>query len=202
MWAAFLWRCIEDGQREGGAKDDRFRQETLLCYNSRERRDHMNIMNIRRAQEKDMPRIHALLAQVEDVHHRGRPDLFKSGARKYSDEQLATILTDDTRPVFVACDEEDQVLGYAFCIFQQHPDDNILTDIRTLYIDDLCVDEALRGAHIGKRLYAFVVDHAREQGCYNVTLNVWACNEAAMRFYESCGLRPQKIGMEKILDEG
>ena len=130
-----------------------------------------------------MPRIHALLAQVEDVHHRGRPDLFKSGARKYSDE-------------------EDQVLGYAFCIFQQHPDDNILTDIRTLYIDDLCVDEALRGAHIGKRLYAFVVDHAREQGCYNVTLNVWACNEAAMRFYESCGLRPQKIGMEKILDEG
>ena len=82
-----------------------------------------------------MSRIHALLAQVEDVHHRGRPDLFKSGARKYSDEQLATILTDDTRPVFVACDEEDQVLGYAFCIFQQHPDDNILTDIRTLYID-------------------------------------------------------------------
>ena len=116
MRAAFLWRCIEDGQREGGAKDDRFRQETLLCYNSRERRDHMNI---RRAQEKDMPRIHALLAQVEDVHHRGRPDLFKSGARKYSDEQLATILTDDTRPVFVACDEQDQVLGYAFCIFQR-----------------------------------------------------------------------------------
>lgn len=199
MRAAFLWRCIEDGQREGGAKDDRFRQETLLCYNSRERRDHMNI---RRAQEKDLPRIHALLAQVEEVHHRGRPDLFKSGARKYSDEQLATILTDDARPVFVACDEQDQVLGYAFCIFQQHRDDNILTDIRTLYIDDLCVDEALRGAHIGKRLYAFVVDHAREQGCYNVTLNVWACNEAAMRFYESCGLRPQKIGMEKILDEG
>ena len=196
MRAAFLWRCIEDGQREGGAKDDHFRQETLLCYNSRERRDHMNI---RRAQEKDLPRIHALLAQVEDVHHRGRPDLFKSGARKYSDEQLATILTDDTRPVFVACDEQDQVLGYAFCIFQQHRDDNILTDIRTLYIDDLCVDEACRGQHIGRALYEAVLAYAREHGCYNVTLNVWAGNDRAQGFYESCGFKPLKTGMEIIL---
>ena len=159
-------------------------------------------MKIRRAQIKDMERIDELLMQVAMVHHRGRPDLFKYGTRKYTDEQLKAIISDDERPILAAVDEEDRLLGYAFCIFQQHRDDNILTDIRTLYIDDLCVDEALRGAHIGKRLYAFVVDHAREQGCYNVTLNVWACNEAAMRFYESCGLRPQKIGMEKILDEG
>lgn len=149
-----------------------------------------------------MPRIHALLVQVEEVHHRGRPDLFKGNARKYSDAQLAKILIDDTRPVFVACDEQDQVLGYAFCIFQQHCDDNILTDIKTLYIDDLCVDEALRGHHIGKALYDAVVAYAKEQGCYNVTLNVWACNEAALHFYEACGLQPQKIGMEKILNEG
>ena len=156
-------------------------------------------MKIRRAQIKDMERIDELLMQVAMVHHRGRPDLFKYGTRKYTDEQLKAIIGDDERPILAAVEEEDRMLGYAFCIFQQHPDDNILTDIRTLYIDDLCVDEALRGAHIGKRLYAFVVDHAREQGCYNVTLNVWACNENARKFYEKCGLMPQKIGMEKIL---
>ena len=89
--------------------------------------------------------------------------------------------------------------GYAFCQFCQHLDDNILTDIKTLYIDDLCVDETIRGQHIGKQLYEAVLDFARENGCYNVTLNVWACNEPAMRFYEACGMKPQKTGMEIIL---
>ena len=92
-----------------------------------------------------------------------------------------------------------QILGYAFCVFQQHINDNILTDIKSLYIDDLCVDENCRGQHIGQQLYRYVLDYAKASGCYNVTLNVWACNENARKFYEKCGLVPQKIGMEKIL---
>lgn len=156
-------------------------------------------MNIRRAQEKDIERINKLLFQVNLVHHNGRPDLFKYGARKYTDEQLKEIIQDDKRPILVAADENDYVLGYAFCIFQQHLNDNILTDIKTLYIDDLCVDESLRGQHIGKTLYEAVLDFAREHQCYNVTLNVWSCNESAMKFYESCGLKPYKAGMEHIL---
>lgn len=133
------------------------------------------------------------------VHHNGRPDLFKANVKKYTDEELATILADDTKPIFVSVDEENEILGYAFCIFQQHINHNILTDIKTLYIDDLCVDEERRGRHIGKQLYEYVINFAKEQGCYNVTLNVWACNESALRFYESCGLVPQKIGMETVL---
>lgn len=157
-------------------------------------------MKIRRAEEKDMDRINELLRQVCMVHHRGRPDLFQGNQnRKYTDGQLREIIQDRKRPVLVAVDEEDRVMGYAFCIFQQHINDNILTDIKTLYIDDLCVDEKIRGMHIGKALYEKVLEFAREQGCYNVTLNVWSCNEAAMKFYEKCGLKPQKIGMETIL---
>lgn len=156
-------------------------------------------MKIRRAEEKDIERIHELLYQVCLVHHRGRPDLFQYGARKYTDEQLMEILKDEGRPVLVAVDGQDLVLGYAFCIFQQHLEDNILTDIRTLYLDDLCVDENLRGGHIGSLLYQAVLDFAREHHCYNVTLNVWSCNESAMRFYEACGLKPYKVGMEQIL---
>ena len=89
--------------------------------------------------------------------------------------------------------------GLPVCVFQQHINDNILTDIKSLYIDDLCVDENCRGQHIGQQLYRYVLDYAKASGCYNVTLNVWACNENARKFYEKCGLVPQKIGMEKIL---
>ena len=146
-----------------------------------------------------MDGINSLLWQVCLVHHRGRPDLFKYGAKKYTDDQLRDLIHNDSRPIFTAVDGDGKVLGYAFCIFQQHIDDNILTDIKTLYIDDLCVDETLRGQHIGRRLYEYVLDYARKEGCYNLTLNVWECNQGAKRFYESCGLVPQKTGMEKIL---
>ena len=154
---------------------------------------------IRRARECDMKDINRLLVQVNMVHHQGRPDLFRAGKKKYTDKQLRKLIHDDSQPIFVAVDEQERVLGYAFCIFQQHLDDNILTDIRTLYIDDLCVDETIRGQHIGKSLYEAVLAFARESGCYNVTLNVWTLNEGAMKFYEKCGLKPQKVGMETIL---
>ena len=156
-------------------------------------------MKVRMAQEKDIERIHSLLAQVAMVHHKGRPDLFKAGRSKYTDEELKVLLRDTSRPILAAVDENDCMQGYAFCIFQQYKDHNIMTDIKTLYIDDLCVDETMRGHHIGRMLYEAALDFAREHGCYNLTLNVWSCNESAMNFYQSCGLKPQKVGMEIIL---
>lgn len=156
-------------------------------------------MEIRHAREKDMEGINHLLRQVLMVHHNGRPDLFKADAKKYTDEELRGIIADEKRPIFVADDGAGKILGYAFCVFKQYVDDNIMTDIKTIYIDDLCVDETCRGEHIGRALYEYVLAFARMEGCYNVTLNVWACNESARRFYEKCGLVPQKIGMEKIL---
>ena len=143
-------------------------------------------MKVRMAQEKDIERIHSLLAQVAMVHHKGRPDLFKAGKSKYTDEELKVLLRDTSRPILAAVDE-------------QYKDHNIMTDIKTLYIDDLCVDETMRGHHIGRMLYEAALDFAREHGCYNLTLNVWSCNESAMNFYQSCGLKPQKVGMEIIL---
>ena len=153
---------------------------------------------VRFAIDKDIPKIMDLLLQVCLVHHNGRPDIFNVGT-KYTDEQLKEILRDESRPILVAVDEGDDVMGYCFCVFQQHVGDNILTDIKTLYIDDICVDENLRCKHIGRELYEAAVKFAKESGCYNLTLNVWSCNLAALKFYEKQGLVPQKIAMEKIL---
>ena len=153
---------------------------------------------IRAASEKDIPKIGDLLSQVCLVHHNGRPDIFNIG-RKYSDEELKAMLSDRNRPILVSVDDRDEVVGYCFCICQQHLGSSVMTDIKTLYIDDLCVDESLRGRHIGRELYEAAVSLARSRGCYNLTLNVWSCNPSALRFYEKCGLVPQKIGMELIL---
>ena len=156
-------------------------------------------MIIRRAKNEDLAGLNKLLQQVLMVHHNGRPDLFKPNAKKYTDEEVFQIIANDETPIFVAVDDKEEVLGYAFCVFKQFVNNEIMTDIKTLYIDDLCVDEEKRGMHIGKQLYEHVIAFAKESGCYNVTLNVWSCNESAMKFYETCGLVPQKVGMEKIL---
>ena len=155
-------------------------------------------ITIRRAKESDMEKIKDLLSQVLDVHHNGRPDLFKANCRKYTDLELSEIIKNDSTPIFVA-KNGDGILGYCFCIIKETRDDNIITDHRSLYIDDLCVDSSCRGQNIGSLLYGYVKNYAKEIGCYNLTLNVWECNPTAKRFYEKLGLVPQKTVMETLL---
>ncbi len=156
-------------------------------------------MIIRKATEHDLEGLSRLLDQVGEVHHLGRPDLFKQGAHKYSNADLIELLQGTETTIFCAVDDKDWLMGYAFCIHQQHQNHPVLTDIKTLYIDDLCVDESCRNQHVGSSLYAYVVEYAKTQGYYNVTLNVWGFNESAIRFYEACGMSVQKIGLEQIL---
>ena len=154
-------------------------------------------MDIRRAEEKDIPQIEDLLYQVHKVHSDKRPDLFIPGAKKYTTEEIKSILKNDETPVYVA-EADGCISGYAFCIYQKHC--NKSSNYTSLYIDDLCVSEKSRGQKIGTQLYDFVLDTAKKNGCHNLTLNVWACNETAMKFYEKCGLKIQKYGMEQILE--
>ncbi|MCR4739683.1 MAG: GNAT family N-acetyltransferase [Lachnospiraceae bacterium] len=156
---------------------------------------------IRRAEKRDIEDIDRLLFQVNNVHADGRPDLFKHGCKKYTDEELFEIIADEKRPVFVYTDEKDEhVFGYAFCMIEEYENDHNMVDRKTLYIDDLCVDEEVRGRHIGSKLYEYVYGYAEGIGCHNLTLNVWSLNADAMKFYETLGLKPYKTGMEVILN--
>ncbi len=155
-------------------------------------------MNIRRAEIKDMESVLNLLSQVLEVHAVIRPDLFISGTRKYTEKELEAIFQDDERPVFVA-EEDGKVLGYCFCIIRDTEHSNNLRDSRSLYIDDLCVDESARHRQVGRALTDYVTAFARSIGCYDMTLNVWEGNEAARGFYEKMGFAPRKTVMEKML---
>ena len=157
-------------------------------------------MEIRFAETKDIPVILELLRQVGQVHHQGRPDIFRHKAQKYGASQVIAMLDNPGTPIFVAV-EEETVLGYCFCFVKEHTQDPVIADFTELYIDDLCVHENCRGKHIGKALYEAACRYAKMRKCHNLTLNVWCCNEGAMKFYESLGLKPQKIGMELLLEE-
>ena len=152
---------------------------------------------MRKARKEDIQRIIELLHQVNMVHHVIRPDLFKPYTTKYNEQELEAMLDDDSKPIFVY--DDGMVLGYAFCQITEVRDNQLLEDIKTLYIDDICVDENARGRHIGKALYEYVRDYAKSIGCNNITLNVWEGNEPALHFYRNMGMQVQKTTMEVIL---
>lgn len=149
---------------------------------------------VRRADKNDISRIIQLLHQVDMVHHEIRPDLFKPNTTKYNEQQLEALLSDDGTPVFVF--DNGEVLGHAFCLITEVRNDKLLQDIKTLYIDDICVDEKARGNHVGKALYEYVRDYAKSIGCNNITLNVWEGNDPALSFYRNMGMKVQKTTME------
>lgn len=152
---------------------------------------------IRKANKNDIGRIIELLHQVNMVHHEIRPDLFKSYTTKYNEQELEALLDNDSNPIFVYDDGE--VLGHAFCQITDVKSHKLLQDAKTLYIDDICVDEKARGKHVGKALFEFVRDYAKSIGCYNMTLNVWEGNAPALNFYKNMGMKVQKTGMEEII---
>lgn len=156
-------------------------------------------MIIRKADIKDIVEIENLLYQVNNVHAEKRPDIFKLGEKKYSAEELRSIINNDETPVFVA-DDNNRIIGYIFCVFIKSKG-GAMQPIKTLYIDDLCVSENLRGHHIGSKLYDFVLKFAQKNNCYNVTLHVWECNSLAKSFYKKCGFKIQNYTMEKIISD-
>lgn len=157
-------------------------------------------MLIRRATTADIPDILRLLVQVCNVHQDIRPDIFKRDGVKYTKSDLTALLADETRPVWCAVDD-DRFLGYCFCQWVEYRDSSVSTDRKELYIDDLCVDEAVRGRGVATALFRFVTEIASAEGTDFLTLNVWHGNENALRFYEKMGLRPRKITMDMPLEE-
>lgn len=154
---------------------------------------------IRRAIEKDIPSINAFLGQVLLVHHIGRPDIFKEKGAKYTDEELKAIILDDNTPVFVY-QENEEILGHCFCQIIDRPEGSSTYPYKTLYVDDLCVDENARGKGVGKALMDYVKEYAGKNGFYNVTLHAWECNPNAVKFYESLGMKIQQYTFEEIVN--
>ncbi len=156
-------------------------------------------MKIRKAEERDIPQIMELLGQVLQIHADIRPDIFIPNTTKYTNAELIDMLKEETKPIYVAVDENDRCLGYAFCQLKKQPFSNNMVQFTSLFIDDLCVDKNTRGQHVGRTLFEYVKSEAKKLGCYEVTLNVWEGNTSAEKFYEKMGMKTKERQMEYIL---
>ena len=158
-------------------------------------------LRIRRAETRDVPRILELLLQVNNVHHEIRPDLFLENETKYSAEELAKMLQDQSLPIFVAENSSAHVVGYLFAQIRERKGRNLTGGI-SFYLDDLCVDAACRASGVGQALLEHAKDYARKLGCRELLLNAWEGNDTAIRFYANRGFTPRSYLMEYCLEDG
>lgn len=159
----------------------------------------MNHITVRCALPDDYDVIGRLLCEISSQHREGRPDLFAEASTKYDLSAYLALLKDDREVVFSACTEDGTVVGYMICKLIEQRENPVLRDMKTLYIDDLCVDRQYRSCHVGQQLMAAAEEYAKKLDCYNVTLNVWEFNEGARLFYEKQGYETQRRFLEKIL---
>ena len=82
---------------------------------------------------------------------------------------------------------------------KRQPFSTNMHDFKTLFIDDLCIDESCRGEHIGTKLFDYALAYAKAQGCYDLTLNVWEGNDSARAFYEKMGMFVKETQMEILV---
>lgn len=158
-------------------------------------------ITVRTAVPEDRERIRPLQQEIADLHHEGRPDLFKTEARFFNEEDFAARLSDPYHTVLIAETENGEVVGYAFAWVIEYRNHPTYMDFDTFYIDDICVLKAYRRMGIGKRLFERCRTIAMEKKCRNIDLGVWHFNREAIAFYESCGMTERIRRMEYRLEE-
>ena len=89
--------------------------------------------------------VERLLVEVNNLHQKLRPDIFIENAVKYDEKKFDEIISNDSTPVFVAVDDEGNVLGHLFCSVRDYVQVKVYKDFKSLFIDDLCVEEGARG---------------------------------------------------------
>jgi ribosomal protein S18 acetylase RimI-like enzyme len=155
---------------------------------------------IRTAEKKDVEDIIRLLKQIAQLHHTGRPDIFKSNANKYTHDFVHFKIKNPDECIFVAVDKADKVLGYVFCYFEIRKEHAVLKERKVLCIDDICIDDNKRGLGLGSLLLEKAIDYAKSTECVAIELNVWEFNEDAIKFYEKHNFSTKYRRMEMLLD--
>ena len=158
-------------------------------------------IDIRSAVPEDRVRIRPLQQEIADLHHDGRPDLFKTEARFFDEKEFLRRLNDPKHTVLVAETDEGEVVGYAFAWVIEIREHSTYIDFNRFYIDDICVLKAFQRCGVGRALFDRCKEIAREQECKNIELGVWSFNRSAIAFYESCGMKERVRRMELELEE-
>lgn len=150
---------------------------------------------VRLATEEDLERVNELRKQVNDIHVKGRPDIFRGGFGQELQDLIFAFRDEEDRAIIVA--ERDGVIRGFACVSFRHRPESVFMNARDFYdVEEFGVDEQFRRQGIGRELFAFMQEDAKARGFKRIELNMWEFNEGALAFYEAIGFRTYRRDME------
>ena len=145
------------------------------------------------ARNLDREDVNRLARQVHEMHIAWRPDLFQMPGELFPEALFRELVAN--RELYAA-KIDGTVVGFA--LLRMKASDGVgRVPRKIMLIDQICVDEALRGHGIGTRMMEEIRILARAFGCTDLQLSVYPQNDAAVNFYQKCGFMIRAIDMQR-----
>ena len=147
------------------------------------------------AGEGDIDRVNEIRRQVNELHVKGRPDIFKPGFPDELRDLAYGMLGDANRRIAVA-ERGGRIGGYAVLHRLVKPETPFMYVRESLEIDEFGVDEKMRRQGAATELIRFIKEFAERKGYGRIELNMWEFNAGALAFYEAAGFSTYRRYME------
>lgn len=154
-------------------------------------------MKIRESKIEDLKQIAIIQKQIQDLHLKERPEIFKEKNMNMIEQELIQIMKSKEETIIVAVNEKSIIYGILIYKIKEIKNHINLQDSKILWVDDIGVNEKYRKNGIGKKLMQEAENIARLQKCNRLELNCWSFNKDALEFYKSLKLTTQRNIMEK-----
>jgi ribosomal protein S18 acetylase RimI-like enzyme len=153
-------------------------------------------LRIRDAIEADIGVIIKLRRQLDNYHSVLRPQQFIS-ADLYNEQTVKSYFeAEKSRVVVCVLPQTDDLIAYAVLNTERTVERTIYRQRSMIYVNDLCVSEDFRGKGIGRFLFQFIIDYAKEMNVDAVELDVYASNKEAVGLYESMDMKDKTRRLE------
>lgn len=152
---------------------------------------------IRLIEDNDYFDLQKLFSQLYDIHYKNRPDSFND-AHPITEEYFEEILNSNCKHCYVY-QEKEKIIG-AILIKEYETDNYVTLKKRKLYeVYDIVVDKNFRNKGIGRKLFEYITNLAKQNGISSVVVEVFTFNKDAIKFYQSIGMTARKIVYESII---
>lgn len=153
-------------------------------------------MKIREAKIEDKKELIELLMQAQELHCKNRPDIFKKVTKKEVQSEVIEVLESKERKMIVAVNDKEMACGLVIFRIKEVENHINLKNAKILYVGKIVVDKKCQGQGVGTLLMQEINKVAKELNCNRIELSCWSFNKKAIEFYESCGMKVQRLNME------
>ena len=152
-------------------------------------------MIVRPAMRDELERVNELRRMVNDMHVKGRPDIFRPGFVAQLQQRVYDLYDSGEAQVIVAA-ADGVIVGYAITNVIHRPLSPYNLERSYYHVEEFGVDEKHRRMGAATALIAYMRDDAKAKGLNKIELDMWSFNDSALAFYEAVGFTTYRRYME------